>query len=247
MGRRAEVRARQNEILSMTEIVNLDAVALSRAIKSKQVSCVEVMTAYLDQIERLNPRVNAIVSIQPREVLLDEAKNPRRATRTRRASWLDARISARGQRPRADRGHPHDDGLAAVQEFCSTHGLDHGRAHPARRRDHNRENQRAGVRAGVANLQSGLWHDAQRVRSIEDVRRQQRRGGGRARAQDGAGGGRQRPRRIAAKSRGVQQRVRLSDFVRASAVASSSRSSRRRSRCTARWRGRCPTSRCFFR
>ena len=58
----------------MTEIVNLDAVALSRAIKSKQVSCVEVMTAYLDQIERLNPRVNAIVSIQPREVLLDEAK-----------------------------------------------------------------------------------------------------------------------------------------------------------------------------
>ena len=40
----------------MTEIVNLDAVALSRAIKSKQVSCVEVMNAYLDHIDALNPR-----------------------------------------------------------------------------------------------------------------------------------------------------------------------------------------------
>ena len=50
------------------EIVNLDAVALSRAIKSKQVSCVEVMNAYLDRIERLNPQVNAIVSLEPRDL-----------------------------------------------------------------------------------------------------------------------------------------------------------------------------------
>ncbi len=60
--------------MSTTEIISLDAVALSRAIKARQISCVEVMNAYLDQIERLNPRVNAIVSLQPRERLLEQAK-----------------------------------------------------------------------------------------------------------------------------------------------------------------------------
>ena len=73
MGSRAEVRSRQNQSVSSSEIVSLDAVALSRAIKTKQVSCVEVMTAYLDHIERLNPRVNAIVSLQPRADLLEQA------------------------------------------------------------------------------------------------------------------------------------------------------------------------------
>ena len=52
----------------------LDAVALSAAIKARQVSCVEVMAAYLAQIERVNPRVNAIVSLQDREDLLRQAK-----------------------------------------------------------------------------------------------------------------------------------------------------------------------------
>jgi amidase len=56
------------------EIVALDAVALSSAIKSRQVSCVEVMRSYLGQIDRMNPRVNAIVSLQPREELLAQAQ-----------------------------------------------------------------------------------------------------------------------------------------------------------------------------
>lgn len=57
-----------------SEIVMLDALALSSAIKSRRVSCVEVMTAYLDHIDRLNPRVNAIVSLQDREDLLQQAR-----------------------------------------------------------------------------------------------------------------------------------------------------------------------------
>ena len=51
-------------------VVALDAVALSGAIKFRQTSCVEVMRAYLDQIDRMNPRVNAIVSLRPRAALL---------------------------------------------------------------------------------------------------------------------------------------------------------------------------------
>jgi len=57
-----------------TQITLLDATALRDAIASKEVSCVEVMDAFLDRIERLNPRVNAIVSIQPRELLRDQAR-----------------------------------------------------------------------------------------------------------------------------------------------------------------------------
>ncbi len=91
--------------MSSLEITNLDAVALSRAIKSKQVSCVEVMSAYLDRIERLNPRVNAIVSIQPREDLLAQAKN------------RDAQL-ARGEHLGWMHGFPH-----AVKDLEPTTGI----------------------------------------------------------------------------------------------------------------------------
>jgi amidase len=60
--------------MSTNEITALDAVALSHAIKTRRVSCVEVMNAYLDRIERLNPRVNAIVSMRDREPLVTEAR-----------------------------------------------------------------------------------------------------------------------------------------------------------------------------
>lgn len=49
------------------------ALDLSRAIQAREVSCREVMTAYLDQIDRFNPQVNAIVSLQPRDALLQQA------------------------------------------------------------------------------------------------------------------------------------------------------------------------------
>jgi amidase len=57
-----------------SDIVMMDALALSRAIQSKQVSCVEVMNAYLDHIDALNPKVNAIISLQDRGGLIAEAK-----------------------------------------------------------------------------------------------------------------------------------------------------------------------------
>src|SRR6188474_3042083 len=60
--------------MAASNIVMMDALALSRAIKSKQVSCVEVMNAYLDHIDALNPKVNAIVSRQERGGLVYEAK-----------------------------------------------------------------------------------------------------------------------------------------------------------------------------
>lgn len=43
------------------EIVDLSAIELSAAIHRRAVSCVDVMAAYLSQIDRINPRVNALV------------------------------------------------------------------------------------------------------------------------------------------------------------------------------------------
>jgi amidase len=57
-----------------SKIVMMDAVALSRAIHARKVSCAEVMGAYLDHIDALNPHVNAIVSLQDRGDLLRQAK-----------------------------------------------------------------------------------------------------------------------------------------------------------------------------
>ena len=54
-------------------IPNMSALALSKAIHNKQVSCREVMQAYLQQIETYNPASNAIVSLAPQDALLAQA------------------------------------------------------------------------------------------------------------------------------------------------------------------------------
>ena len=59
----------------LNEIVTLDGTALADAIRTRQLSCVEVMNAYLGQIDRLNPHVNAIVALQDRDVLLRQARD----------------------------------------------------------------------------------------------------------------------------------------------------------------------------
>ncbi|HEX3915148.1 MAG TPA: amidase [Steroidobacteraceae bacterium] len=58
----------------INDIVLMDAVMLSRNIHSRQVSCSEVMNAFLDHIERFNPKVNAIVALQERDHLLAAAR-----------------------------------------------------------------------------------------------------------------------------------------------------------------------------
>ena len=55
------------------EIIDLNAHALSKAIRARRVSCREVMQATLDRIAVVNPRHNAIVSLRDRDVLLREA------------------------------------------------------------------------------------------------------------------------------------------------------------------------------
>jgi amidase len=63
------------------------------------------MAAFLDHIDRFNPQVNAIVSLQPRDTLLVEAEERDREL-------------ARGQRRGWMHGFPH-----AVKDLTPTHGL----------------------------------------------------------------------------------------------------------------------------
>ena len=54
-------------------ITDLDADALSRAIHARELSCREVMAAYLARIHRLNPTLNAIVNLAADDTLLAQA------------------------------------------------------------------------------------------------------------------------------------------------------------------------------
>ena len=59
--------------MTVSELCFLTARELARRIREKDVSCVEVMEAHLAQIERVNPKVNAIVTLLP-ERAMDGAK-----------------------------------------------------------------------------------------------------------------------------------------------------------------------------
>ena len=88
-----------------SSIVMMDAHALAAAIAAKKLSCVEVMTAYLDHIARLNPKANAIVALQDREGLLTQARE------------RDAQL-ARGQVMGPLHGLPH-----AVKDLSAVKGI----------------------------------------------------------------------------------------------------------------------------
>jgi len=66
-------RSRRAAPTRVSDIVMMDAAALVSSIHSRQISCVEVMNAYLDHVDRINPRVNAIVALQERAGLLAQA------------------------------------------------------------------------------------------------------------------------------------------------------------------------------
>ncbi|MBI3800311.1 MAG: amidase, partial [Deltaproteobacteria bacterium] len=55
--------------MASAELCFLTATELARRIRLKDLSCQEVMAAHLAQIERINPKVNAIVTLLPEQAL----------------------------------------------------------------------------------------------------------------------------------------------------------------------------------
>lgn len=59
---------------AVPDIVRWTATELSNNIRTRQLSCKEVMAAHLDWIDQINPKVNAIVSRVDRSALLSSAE-----------------------------------------------------------------------------------------------------------------------------------------------------------------------------
>lgn len=74
---------------SVEDLVLMDAVELSGLIRRGEVSCVEVMRAFLTHIDRFNDRINAIVSRAPDEELLElAAQRDAELHRGQYAGWM---------------------------------------------------------------------------------------------------------------------------------------------------------------
>lgn len=59
-----------------SEICRMSAVELAERTRARQLSVREVVTAFLDRIDAVNPKVNAIVSLRDRADLLAEVDAP---------------------------------------------------------------------------------------------------------------------------------------------------------------------------
>lgn len=59
----------------MSELTSLSLADLRKTLDAGGLSAEEVMEAYLERIERLNPQINALVSLRSREALLAEARS----------------------------------------------------------------------------------------------------------------------------------------------------------------------------
>lgn len=70
--------------MSDSEICFMTAKEMTDRIKRRELSCVEVMQAHLAQIDRINPKVNAIVTRVPEENLMVQAKAADEVLRTKK-------------------------------------------------------------------------------------------------------------------------------------------------------------------
>ena len=96
----------------VSPLVMMSAVELARTIRARKVSCAEVMATFLDHIGRLNSRVNALVSLQQPEVLMQQAR------------MHDVQLARREQLGRMH-GLPH-----AVKDLAFTAGIRTTRGSP---------------------------------------------------------------------------------------------------------------------
>ena len=195
------------------ELCDLSAIELVARMRRKQVSAREVMTAHLARIERVNPKVNAVVTLVAERAMADAARADERLARGE-ASRRSARPAGGAQGSGRYGRHPHDPRVAVLPRQRAGQGRAHRDAHPRGRGDHLRQDEHAGVRRRLADVQQRLRGDAQSLRRHQDLRRQLRRCGGRAGVRHGPDRGRQRHGRLAAQSRRVLQRRRASAVAR---------------------------------
>jgi amidase len=65
----------------VTDLVFQPAVSLARLLRARKLSATELVRAFIAQIERVNPRINAIVTFLPDQALAEAKKLDRKATK----------------------------------------------------------------------------------------------------------------------------------------------------------------------
>ena len=128
----------------------MSAVEMARLIRAKKLSAREALAAHLTQIERVNPKVNAIVTLVPELAFADAAK----------ADEMQARGETLGPLhglPVAHKDLMDTRGIrttfgSALQGQRTHRGRHRRRADGARGGDHDRQDQHAGVRRGIADV-----------------------------------------------------------------------------------------------
>jgi Asp-tRNA(Asn)/Glu-tRNA(Gln) amidotransferase A subunit family amidase len=53
----------------MEELWRWEAIEIAGAVRTQQISSREAVSAYLERIEQVNPRVNAVIELRPEEAL----------------------------------------------------------------------------------------------------------------------------------------------------------------------------------
>ena len=150
--------------MSAAEITFASARQLAAQLARRELSAVEVMHAFLAQIERVNPTVNAIVTLRSSDELLADAAAADAQARGRRARRPTARPTDRDQGSELTRGLRTTFGSPLYRDFVPTSDDALRRRVAPRRRDRHRQDQHAGVRRRLADVQRGVRRDAQSVR-----------------------------------------------------------------------------------
>ena len=186
---------------------------MARLIRAKKLSAREALAEHLKQIERVNPKVNAIVTL-----VAGNGCRRRREGRRDAGAWRNpgsaSRPARRAQGSAGNAGIRTTFGSTSLQRSHSRGRRYRGRADAARRRDHHRQDQHARIWRGLADIQQSLRRNAQSLRPDQNVRRLFRRRGGRARLRIGPRCQRLRYGRLAPQSRRLLQHGWLPPFHR---------------------------------
>ena len=188
--------------------MHLTAVELAARIRRKQVSAREVMAAHLARIERVNPKINAIVTLVAERAMADAAQADEQQARGAPLGPLHGLPVAHKDLVdtagiRTTRGSPfyrdnvptHD--ALIVTRIRAAGAITLGKTNTPE----------FGAGSQTFNTVFGATHNPYNL--DEDLRRKQRRRGGGVDVRDGADRRRQRHRRLAPQSGGVLQRRRL--------------------------------------
>ncbi len=145
----------------MTEIAFTPARELAARLAARELSAVEVMRAFLAQIERVNPSVNAIVTLRPADELLADAAAADRALLAGDTVGPLHGLPIAIKDLSLTRGLRTTFGSTLYRNFVPTSRRALRGAAAPRRRDRHRQDQHARVRRRLADVQRAVRRDAQ--------------------------------------------------------------------------------------